>query len=108
VLTSGGEDIPAIENPDLEPMIPGEHLRRDVFPQLDMTMVEIAKALGVSRQTLHSVLRGKTPISVEMALRLGKFLGTGPRIWLALQARRDAWETRQRIASELEHIQPAF
>ena len=74
-------------------MHPGELLREDVLPALGRTRAEIARLLGVSRQTLHSILTERAPVTPEMALRLGKLCGNGPELWLALQARFDlgAW-----------------
>jgi len=73
----------------LPPMHPGELLREDVLPALGRTRAEIARLLGVSRQTLHSILTEHAPVTPEMALRLGKLCGNGPELWLALQSRHD-------------------
>lgn len=73
----------------LPPMHPGELLREDVFPALGRPRAEIARLLGVSRQTLHAILTERAPVTPEMALRLGKLCGNGPELWLNLQARFD-------------------
>jgi antitoxin HigA-1 len=73
----------------LPPMHPGELLREDVLPALGRTRAEIARLLGVSRQTLHAILTERAPVTPEMALRLGKLCGNGPELWLQLQARFD-------------------
>lgn len=73
----------------LPPMHPGELLREDVVPALRRTRAEIARLLGVSRQTLHAILTERAPVTPEMALRLGKLCGNGPELWLSLQARYD-------------------
>jgi addiction module HigA family antidote len=90
-----------------EPVHPGEILREDVLPALDMSVTEAAKALKVSRQTLHRVLSGKAAVSPEMALRLGKFCGNGPDIWLRLQEAFDLWHAKRAIARELAEIKTA-
>src|SRR2546430_17727673 len=71
----------------LPAMHPGELLREDVLPALGRARAEIARLLGVSRQTLHSILTERAPVTPAMALRLGKLCGNGPELWLALQAR---------------------
>ncbi|HEX4211029.1 MAG TPA: HigA family addiction module antitoxin [Candidatus Binataceae bacterium] len=87
------------------PTHPGIIFERTVLPGLGRrTIGEIAGLLGVSRQTLHRVMAGQTAISPDMAVRLGKLCGNGGRIWLALQARYDAWEASHRLAKELEKI----
>jgi addiction module HigA family antidote len=73
----------------LPAMHPGELLREDVIPALGRTRTDIARLLGVSRQTLHAILTERTPVTPEMALRLGKLCGNGPELWLSLQTRHD-------------------
>jgi addiction module HigA family antidote len=97
----------AKRNQEREPIHPREILREDVLPALDMSVTEAARALKVSRQTLHRVLSGKAAVSPEMALRLGKFCGNGPDIWLRLQEVFDLWHAKRAIAGELAQIKTA-
>src|SRR6202158_2156476 len=46
----------------LPPMHPGELLREEIVRALDRPKTEIAKLLGVSRQTLYDVLKEKQPV----------------------------------------------
>ena len=71
------------------PLHPGEVLRQDVLPALGLSVTEAAKRLGVSRQQLHTILACTRPITVEMALRLGRLVGNGPGIWLRMQQDHD-------------------
>jgi addiction module HigA family antidote len=73
----------------LPAMHPGELLREDVVPALGRSRTELARLLGVSRQTLHAIMTERAPVTPEMALRLGKLCGNGPDLWLNLQARYD-------------------
>ena len=73
----------------LPAMHPGELLREDVIPSLRRTRSEIARLLGISRQTLHAILAERAPVTPEMALRLGKLCGNGPELWINLQTRYD-------------------
>lgn len=88
----------------LPAMHPGELLREDVIPALGKSKAEIARLLGVSRQTLHDILREKKPVTVDMALRLGKLCGNGPVLWLNLQRAYDLEHATPRMASELDAI----
>jgi antitoxin HigA-1 len=65
----------------LPPMHPGELLREEILPALDRPKTEIAKLLGVSRQTLYDIIEEKQPVTPVMALRLGKLCGNGPDLW---------------------------
>jgi putative transcriptional regulator len=40
--------------------------------RLDMTQEQLARAVGVSRQTIHAVERGKAEPSVTLALKLAR------------------------------------
>jgi addiction module HigA family antidote len=62
----------------LPPMHPGELLREEILPALDRSKAEIARLLGVSRQTLYDVLKEKQPVTPGMALRLGSCAATVP------------------------------
>ena len=88
----------------LPAMHPGELLREDIIPALGRSKAEIARLLGVSRQTLHDILREKKPVTVDMALRLGKLCGNGPVLWLNLQRAYDLENAAPRLASELDAI----
>jgi addiction module HigA family antidote len=89
-----------------KPIHPGVIFGEEVMPELRMkrTVGEIAGLLGVSRQTLHRVTVGDISISPEMAARIGKLVGNGARIWLAMQADYDAWEATHRLSRELKKI----
>jgi addiction module HigA family antidote len=73
----------------LPAMHPGELLREDIIPGLGRSKTEIAGLLGISRQTLHDILVEKQPVTVTMAMRLGKVVGNGPVFWLNLQRAHD-------------------
>jgi addiction module HigA family antidote len=89
------------------PTHPGEILREDVLPALGLSVSEAAQKLGISRQQLHRVLAGTHPITTEMALRIGKFAGNGPGLWLRMQQVYDLWHAEQRMKDELSRIEKA-
>jgi addiction module HigA family antidote len=87
-----------------KPIHPGVILREDVLPAIDMSVSDVAKALGVSRQLVHRIMAGRTSITPDMALRLGKFCGNGPDLWLRMQIAHDLWQARQALGKELDRI----
>ncbi len=97
----------AMRDPNRTPIHPGEVLREDVLPALGMSVSEAAKGLKVSRQTLHRLLAGKSAVTPEMALRIGKFCGNGPDIWLRLQEAFDLWHAQRAIGAEIAKIKTA-
>ena len=72
------------------------------MPALDRPKTEIAKLLGVSRETLYDVLKEKQPVTPVMALRLGKLCGNGPDLWLNLQKRYDLHQAQQEIGEKIK------
>jgi addiction module HigA family antidote len=93
--------------PSRKPTHPGELLAEDVFPALGISISEAARKLRVSRQTLHRILSGDAGVTPEMAVRLGKFCGNGPGLWLRMQQAYDLWHAEQRLADELTKIPTA-
>ena len=77
--------------PAFEPPHPGEYLREDILPALDMTVTQLAAHLGVSRASLAALINCNRSVSIDMAQRLGQAVGNGTRFWMALQMQRDIW-----------------
>ena len=86
------------------PTHPGEILREDVLPSLKLTVTDAAKELGVTRQTLHRVMTGEMAVTPAMALRLGRWCGNGPGLWLRMQVAYDLWYAERAIADKLSKI----
>ena len=86
------------------PTHPGEILRDDALPALRLTVSGAARQLRVSRQMLHRILSAEAPVTVPMALRLGKLCRNGPRLWLNLQREHDLWHAEREMKSELRAI----
>ncbi len=91
-------------NPARQPAHPGAILREDVLPSLDLTVAQAAKMLGVSRQMLHRVLAETAAMTPEMAVRVGKLCGNGPRLWLAMQQAHDLWRAERDLADQVALI----
>jgi len=77
------------------PPHPGEILRKLCLEPLGLNVTEVAKALGVSRKTLSSILNGGAGISPEMAMRLAIAFNTTAESWLNQQAQYDLWQAEQ-------------
>ncbi|MBN1103270.1 MAG: HigA family addiction module antidote protein [Deltaproteobacteria bacterium] len=88
------------------PVHPGEVLREDVLPAMGLSVSQAARRLGISRQQLHRVLACTHPITTDMALRIGKFAGNGPVLWLRMQQTYDLWHAERRMQDELSKIEP--
>lgn len=78
------------------PPHPGEVLKTLCLEPLNLSITEAAKALGVSRKTLSTILNGRAGISPEMAVRLSIAFSTSAESWLSQQVQYDLWHAEQR------------
>jgi antitoxin HigA-1 len=88
----------------IRPIHPGEILREDVLPALGRPKTEIARLLGISRQTLYDILNEKQPITAQMALRIGKLCGNGGDMWIRLQTHYDMQMAEIELGDALDRI----
>ncbi|MCY3769260.1 MAG: HigA family addiction module antitoxin [Gammaproteobacteria bacterium] len=73
------------------PVHPGEILRQEL-DVLDLSANALSKALGVPVNRVTSILNGQRGVSADTALRLARYFGTTPQLWLNLQK---TWELRR-------------
>jgi addiction module HigA family antidote len=91
------------------PPHPGETLREDILPALNLSVTEAAEQLGISRVALSRFLNGHSSASIDLARRLEIWLG-GPKkgpsaeSWLRQQIQYDLWWANQQGAPD---VQPA-
>lgn len=102
-----GKDEFAARRPARPPTHPGAILREDVLRAIGEPVATVAKHLGVTRQHLHRILAEKAPVSPDMAVRLGKFCGNGPALWLSLQQAYDLWHAERALKAEIAKIPTA-
>ena len=88
------------------PTHPGEMLKEDFMPDFNLTPTTLAKALGVSRQTVNEILRERRAVSPAMALRLSRLFGNSPEFWLNVQHSWDLWDSERRFGKDLSRIKP--
>lgn len=83
---------------DRPPITPGEILLEEFLKPLGISQRELARALGIPYQRVNEIVRGKRAITPDTALRLARFFGTTPDVWLNLQRRVDLYRARQRLS----------
>jgi addiction module HigA family antidote len=81
-------------------------LREDFLPDYGLTVSALATSLGVSRQSVHELLRERRAVSPTMALRLARLFGNAPEFWLNAQRAVDLWEAEQAHRDQLDRIEP--
>jgi len=77
------------------PPHPGLIIKELCLVPLGITVTDAAKALGVSRKTLSSIINGKAGISPEMAVRLSIAFNTSSESWMNQQSQYDLWQAEQ-------------
>ena len=75
----------------MKPVHPGEVLR-DELDEVGLSANALSKALGVPVNRVTMILNGQRGVSADTALRLARYFGTTPQLWLNLQK---TWELRQ-------------
>ena len=90
----------------VRPTHPGEMLREDFMLDFGLSVSSLARAIGVSRQSINELSRCRRAVSPEMALRLARLFGNRPEFWLNAQRAVDLWDAAQSIKSEVERIDP--
>ena len=73
---------------NLPPVHPGEFLK-EILDELGISQAELARTVGLSAMRISHVIKGKRPITAEMALIFGKAFGQTPQYWINLQAAYD-------------------
>ena len=87
------------------PLHPGEVLRDDLLPASGLSKTGLAKRIGIGPRRLNKLLTEQTPITADLAIRLGALFGHGPRYWLGLQMQFDLWLTDQPTTSSIKPLQ---
>ncbi len=70
----------------IEPIHPGVTLREDFMEPHGLSGARLAEALGVSRNRIAGILRGRCGITADTALRLERAFGVSAAFWLNLQS----------------------
>jgi addiction module HigA family antidote len=94
----------------LDPIPPGEILYEEFMKPLGVSINALAREIAVPPNRVSDIVNGKRSITADTALRLGKYFGVSPDIWLGLQAdydlriaKRTTWlkaEPRVRVHSQ--------
>jgi len=69
----------------LHPVHPGEVLLEEFLKPMGLSQSRVALAIGVHPRRINEIVLRKRGISADTALRLAKFFGTSPDLWLGLQ-----------------------
>ncbi len=86
----------------LPPVHPGEILREEFLTPMELSVYRLAREIKVSRPRVNDIVLGRRAVTTDTALRLGRYFGTTPEFWLALQTRYDLDVAERTVRARIE------
>ena len=93
----------AVRRKLLDPIPPGEILREEFLRPLGISINALARDIVVPPNRISAIVNGKRAISADTALRLGKYFGVSPELWLSLQVDYDLRVAKRTTWLKAEH-----
>lgn len=87
----------------LLPVHPGEILLEDFLKPMELSQNRLALSIGVHPRRINEIVLGKRGITADTALRLAKFFGTSPDVWLGLQKDYELDVAMDEMGDRIEH-----
>ncbi len=84
---------------------PGEILREEFMKPLGLSSYRLAKELQIPIPRVNDIVRERRSISADTALRLARYWGTSPQVWMNLQAEYDLRHAKKK-AVDIARIKP--
>lgn len=94
----------AAKDKRLEPIHPGEILLEEFMKPLGISINRLARDIAVHPGRISALVNRKRAITGDTALRLGKYLGVSPEVWMGLQAEYDLRVAQRAIGPEIERV----
>ena len=91
-----------IDNKKIEPIHPGIILKEEFLDTMNITQYRLAKDISVPPRRINEIVHGKRAISVDTALRLGRYFKMSPKFWLNLQSHYDLEVQSDKLKDKLE------
>ncbi|MDH5553316.1 MAG: HigA family addiction module antitoxin [Nitrosomonas sp.] len=88
------------------PIHPGEHLV-EFLEEYGITQYRLAKEIHVPARRINEIVKGKRGISVDTAIRLSRYFGSSPQLWINLQSNYDIEITSKKIIDTINPISVA-
>lgn len=86
----------------LEPMHPGKILFEDFMKPMDISINRLARDIAVPPGRISDIVNGRRAITADTALRLGKYFGVSPEVWVGLQGDYELRVAQRQIGDEVE------
>ena len=86
----------------LDSIHPGEILLEEFMRPMDISINRLARDVAVPPGRISAIVNGKRAISADTALRLGKYFGVSPEVWVGLQADYDLRMAQRAVGAEVD------
>jgi len=87
----------------LKPIPPGEILAEEFMKPNVVSQHRLSRDIDVNPARINDIVHGRSAITAPIALRLAKYFGTTPELWMNLQA---SYELRRARATDWPKIEP--
>ncbi|HZE47124.1 MAG TPA: HigA family addiction module antitoxin [Xanthobacteraceae bacterium] len=87
----------------LDPIPPGEILVEEFMKPNGISQNRLARDIDVNPARINDLVHGRSAITAPIALRLAKYFGTTPELWMNLQA---SYDLRRARATEWPKLEP--
>lgn len=85
----------------LHPPHPGEILNEEFLKSMRISQYKLAKDISVPARRINEIIHGKRAISADTALRLSRYFGNSPELWMNLQAHYDLEIASKKLKNRL-------
>src|SRR6266849_9266634 len=85
------------------PIHPGEILA-DELQEIGISAAELARTLEVPANRISQIIAGRRAVSADTALRLARYFGTTPDLWMNLQKTYELDLARKEVGNAIKRI----
>ena len=88
----------------LDPIHPGEILMEEFLKPMGISLSALARDINVPPGRISQIVGGKRAITADTALRLGKYFGVSPEMWIGLQSDYELRLARRTSGREIDRV----
>lgn len=81
----------------LDPITPGEVLKEEFMVPYGLSASKLGREIDVPHNRILEIIAGERAITADTALRLGRYFGTGPELWMNLQSHYELEKARREL-----------
>lgn len=86
---------------------PGEILREEFLMPMGLSVYQLSRQIHLTRSRVNDIVRERRAITADTAVRLARFFGTTPQLWMNMQASYELRKAESALGPEIGKIEPA-